>query len=72
MKVQNKVIVVTGGGSGMGRELVLNLLSKGAIVAGVDVNESALQETVALAGNKNVSLTTFVIDITNKTSVESL
>jgi NAD(P)-dependent dehydrogenase (short-subunit alcohol dehydrogenase family) len=30
LKVQNKVILVTGGGSGMGRELVLNLLSKGA------------------------------------------
>ena len=29
MKVQNKVIVVTGGGSGMGRELVLNFLQKG-------------------------------------------
>jgi NAD(P)-dependent dehydrogenase (short-subunit alcohol dehydrogenase family) len=32
MKVHNKVIVVTGGGSGMGRELVLNLLSKNARV----------------------------------------
>ncbi len=30
MKAQNKVLIVTGGGSGMGRELVLNLLTKGA------------------------------------------
>jgi len=28
MKVQNKTIIVTGGGSGMGRELVLALLKK--------------------------------------------
>ena len=38
MKVQNKVMVVTGGGNGMGREIVLNLLSKGAKVAAVDIN----------------------------------
>jgi NAD(P)-dependent dehydrogenase (short-subunit alcohol dehydrogenase family) len=50
MKVQNKVIVITGGGNGIGRELVLNLLSKGAHVAAVDINASALQETVGLAG----------------------
>ena len=52
MKVLNKVIVVTGGGSGMGRELVLHLLSKGAKVVAIDINDAALQETVALAGNK--------------------
>jgi NAD(P)-dependent dehydrogenase (short-subunit alcohol dehydrogenase family) len=40
MKVQNKTIVVTGGGSGMGRELVLNLLSKSAKVIAIDVNEA--------------------------------
>ena len=72
MKVQNKVIVVTGGGSGMGRELVLHLLSKQAKVITVDINESALQETVSLAASKKDSLKTFVVDITNKTAVEQL
>lgn len=72
MKVQNKVIIVTGGGSGMGSELVLHLLSKGAKVVTVDINENALQETVALAGEKKDSLKTFVVDITNKTSIEKL
>jgi short-subunit dehydrogenase len=72
MKVQNKVIVVTGGGSGIGRELVLILLSKGAKVVAVDINDAALQETVALAGDHKSSLNTFIIDITNKESVEEL
>lgn len=72
MKVKDKVIVVTGGGSGMGRELVLHLLSKEAKVIAIDINESALQETVALVGSENTSLKTFVIDITNKASVEEL
>lgn len=70
MKVQNKIIVVTGGGSGMGRELVLNLLSKGATVVAIDINDAALKETASLAGNKKSSLTSFVVDITNKKLVE--
>jgi FlaA1/EpsC-like NDP-sugar epimerase len=46
MKVSNKVIVVTGGGNGIGQELVLNLLNKGAKVAAVDISEAGLQQTV--------------------------
>ncbi|CAN5149433.1 SDR family oxidoreductase [soil metagenome] len=70
MKVQNKVIVLTGGGSGVGRELVLNLLLKGATVVALDVNKSALEETLALAGDRKAFLATYVLDITNKAAVE--
>ena len=72
MKVKNKVIVVTGGGSGMGRELVLNLLSKDAKVIAIDINEKTLHETSELAGNKKNLLNTFVADITKKDSIEKL
>ena len=72
MKVYNKVIVVTGGGNGMGRELVLNLLSKGAKVASVDINEKALQETAALAGKLSKNLSIHVVNITDKKAVEAL
>lgn len=56
----------------MGRELVLNLLSKGAKVVAIDRNESALQETLAMAGDRKNSLIVFVVDITDKASVEKL
>jgi short-subunit dehydrogenase len=72
MKVQNKVMVVTGGGNGIGRELVLHLLSKGAIVAAVDINEAGLQETVNLAGDKKDHVSIHVVNITNKVAVEAL
>ncbi|MEP7230862.1 MAG: SDR family oxidoreductase [Ginsengibacter sp.] len=72
MKVQNKVIVVTGGGSGMGCELTLNLLSKNAKVIAIDINQNGLQETVSLAGANKNNLCTFVVDITSKVAVEAL
>jgi NAD(P)-dependent dehydrogenase (short-subunit alcohol dehydrogenase family) len=50
MKVQEKVVVVTGAGSGIGRELALCLLAKGARVAGVDLSPASLDETARLAG----------------------
>lgn len=72
MKVKDKVIVVTGGGNGVGRELVLNLLSKGAKVAAVDINEVALAETTALAGVQGSNMKSFAVDITNKEKVKNL
>jgi short-subunit dehydrogenase len=72
MRIKNRVFVVTGGGSGMAREFVLNLLLKNAKVIAIDINETALQETVALAGEKRDSLSTFIVDITNKPAVERL
>jgi len=70
MKVHDKTIVVTGGGSGMGRELVFNLLSKGAKVITLDLNETALRETATLAGNMKNLLSVYVVDITNRKSVQ--
>lgn len=65
MKAENKNIVVTGGGNGVGRGLVLQLLSKGARVIAVDVNQSALKETLRISDN-NKKILTRVVDITNK------
>ena len=72
MKVQDKVMVVTGGGNGIGRELVLHLLSRGASAAAVDINEAALQETVVLAGDKKDKLSTHIVNITDREVVEAL
>ena len=71
MQVKDKIIVVTGGGNGLGRELVLNPLSRGAQVAALDLNESALAETVGLAGDRQAKLSTHVVNITDKAAVEA-
>jgi short-subunit dehydrogenase len=71
VKVANKVFVVTGGGNGIGRELVLQLLAKGARVAAVDIDEKKLKETVGLAGG-NAKISTHVVNVTDRTAVEKL
>lgn len=47
--LNNKVVVITGAGSGIGRALAVNLAGKGARLALSDVDEAGLDETVALA-----------------------
>jgi NAD(P)-dependent dehydrogenase (short-subunit alcohol dehydrogenase family) len=49
MRFQGRLAVVTGGGTGMGRELVLQLASEGCSVAACDVNLDTLEETARLA-----------------------
>jgi NADP-dependent 3-hydroxy acid dehydrogenase YdfG len=72
MKVQNKVIVVTGGGNGIGRAVVLMLLERGAKVVALDLNEDALKETLSLAKTFEDHLDLVKINITDRKAVEEL
>jgi NADP-dependent 3-hydroxy acid dehydrogenase YdfG len=72
MNTQGKIIVVTGAGNGMGREMSLHLVRKGAGVAAVDMSETGLQETVRLAGTNSHKISTHVVNITDKTAVDAL
>lgn len=70
MEIAGKVFVVTGGGNGIGRAVTLELLSRGARVAAVDVSEAALAETADLA--RSSRLTTHVVDLADRQAVEAL
>lgn len=65
MKIHGKVFIVTGAGSGMGRQLSLQLIAKGAKVAGIDLHESQLMETLELCGGNRSFFFPIVHDITN-------
>ena len=71
MQVHGKTWVVTGGGSGIGRQLVLQLLDRGARVAAVDLRAETLQETASLAG-ADERLSLHVLDITDRDAVAAL
>lgn len=51
MRLLNKVAVITGGASGMGRATAMRFLAEGAQVVVADYNEKSGQETLTLAKN---------------------
>ncbi len=72
MQVANRVVVVTGAGSGIGRALVIELLDRGAAaVAAVDLRSEGLEETarIADAGDR---LSTWTCDVTDRDAVDAL
>lgn len=71
MEITGKVFVVTGGGNGIGREVVLGLLRKGARVAAVDLSEAGLVETLRLA-RAGSRLTTHTVDIADRGRLAAL
>jgi NAD(P)-dependent dehydrogenase (short-subunit alcohol dehydrogenase family) len=71
VQIADKVFVVTGGGNGMGREVVLQLIARGARVAAVDLSDAGLAETAKLAGaGKN--LTTHAVNVSDRKAVLAL
>lgn len=71
MDLEGKVVVVTGGGNGIGRQVVLELLRRGARMAAVDIRQESLDETIGLAATGD-RLVTVVADITDRNATESL
>jgi short-subunit dehydrogenase len=71
MELSGKTVVVTGGGSGIGRALVAALLEHGARVAAVDLNEAGLEETKVQLGSGD-KLATFVANITDRDRITAL
>jgi NAD(P)-dependent dehydrogenase (short-subunit alcohol dehydrogenase family) len=67
--IEGRIAVVTGGGSGMGRELVHQLSTAGCHVATCDVDEESLADTKAYADDaspKGTIVTTFVADVADE------
>ena len=72
MKLSTSTSRVTGAGNGMGRQLVIGLIKKGAKVAALDIDASALSETKRLAGANEDNFKAFVVDITDADKVATL
>ncbi|MDI1463340.1 SDR family oxidoreductase [Catellatospora sp. KI3] len=71
MRLDSKVIVVTGGGNGIGGQVVLGLLAAGARVAAVDLSATGLAD-IAGRANAGRRLSTHTVDITDRAAVLAL
>ena len=69
LKLIDKLIIVTGAGSGIGRDASLVLTELGASVIMLDVNTGGLAETASIAGEHAVPIT---IDLTDNAAVDEV
>jgi len=72
--LKNKVAVITGAGSGIGRALAIKLAKEGCHLALSDINQSGLDKTVAIINNSSKTNSTcivssHVLDVANQEEV---
>lgn len=69
MKLDGKVVVVTGAGSGIGRALAADLAAQGCHLALADINEAGLQETATILADQDVKISIHPLDVAEKEAV---
>jgi NAD(P)-dependent dehydrogenase (short-subunit alcohol dehydrogenase family) len=70
MDISGKIVVVTGAGSGIGRELAMRAASLGAThIACADLNEAAAQATAAAIGERAVG---YRVDVSREADIQHL
>ncbi|MGS1117644.1 SDR family oxidoreductase [Castellaniella sp. UC4442_H9] len=72
MRLQDKVAIVTGAGSGFGRGIAATFAREGARVVVADINEAAGQETVARIQAAGGRAHFVAVDVANAASMDGL
>ena len=73
-RLLNKVAIITGSGSGIGRETALLFLEEGAKVVITDINETTLEETSNIASQKGFKDALIIIktDVSKEADIEKM
>ena len=72
MKLDNRIVVVTGSGSGIGRSCAIEFAKEGAKVVVADINFQGAEETVQMIKENKGTAMAFKTDVSKPESVESL
>lgn len=72
MKLKNRVVVITGSGSGIGRACALEFANAGAIVVVADINLQGAEETVKQIIKNEGNAVAFKTDVSAPESVKTL
>ena len=70
MRLREKVAVVTGAGSGLGRAIATRLAEEGAAVVVVDVNEAGMKDTVKTLTDRGFKASSAKMDVSNRNDVQ--
>ena len=68
-RLDGKVALITGAGSGMGREACLVFASEGARIAALDVDAPALETTASMTRDAGGDIAAFVADVADERQV---
>lgn len=71
MKIQDKIIVITGGGKGIGRATALRLAKQQAKIALIDLDEAAMEETIALVKEAGSEARGYKCNVADEAVVEN-
>lgn len=72
MQIAGKVFLLTGAGSGMGREMAHQFIAKGAKVAALDIHLPQLLETKEICSADKTNFLLLEVDISNRAAVLAL
>lgn len=70
--LENRVALVTGGGSGLGRATCLELARRGAHVVAADIDADGAKQTIALVEEAGGTGRAHLLDVTDRAAVDEL
>ncbi|XP_045780063.1 17-beta-hydroxysteroid dehydrogenase 13-like isoform X1 [Maniola jurtina] len=70
--VKGEIVLITGAGHGMGREMALRFAKLGSIIVCVDINLSGNQETVDIIKESKGKAHSYICDVTSREAINEM